>query len=149
MSQPLTKPVWPKATTCVTTADCKYHSATPLPLLYFGVTKSRHSGRARNHKASEAGHIMVLHFLASTSTSLAYIFHPCFCQRPMIKCARSDLYSSIVPLRHFHFTRPPHHHHHHLFLPCFLLHPTFLRHHASLSHRRSSGEMHFLDTMEW
>lgn len=65
MSQALTKPAWPEATTCVTAAGWKYHSAIPLPPLYFAMTKRQCSGRARNHKTSVASHIMALHFLTS------------------------------------------------------------------------------------
>lgn len=142
MSQSLTKPAWPEATTCVTAVGWKYHSAIPLPLLYFGMTKSECSGRAQNHKTSVASHIMVLHFPTSASPPSTTFFHPCFCQKPVIKCTRLDLYSSIVPLRRFHFTPPPPH-------PPLLSRPlslpTFLCYHASLSHFGSSGEhMHFL-----
>ena len=52
MSQTLTKPAWPEATICVTAAGWKYHSAIPLPPLYFGMTKRQCSGRAQNHKTS-------------------------------------------------------------------------------------------------
>lgn len=75
MSQTLTKPAWPKATTCVTAAAWKYHSTIPLPPLYFGMTKSQRSGRAQNYKASEASPIMVLHFLSSASP-LPQLFFP-------------------------------------------------------------------------
>lgn len=67
MSQTLTKPAWPEATTCVTAVGWKYHNAIPLPPLYFGMTKRQCSGRAQNHKMSIATHIMVLHFLTSAS----------------------------------------------------------------------------------
>lgn len=107
MSQTLTKPAWPEATTCVTAVGWKYHSTIPLPLLYFGMTKRQYSGRAQNHKTSEASHIMALHFLTSASPPSATFFHPCFCQKPMIKCTHLDLYSSFVPWRRFHFTPPP------------------------------------------
>lgn len=141
MSQTLTKPAWPEATTCVTAAGWKYHSAIPLPPLYFGMTKRQCSGRAQNHKTSAASHIMVLYFLTSPSPPSTTFFHPCFCQKPMIKCTRLDLYSSIVPWRHFHFTPPPLP----TPLPCSLSLPPFLRHHASLSLHGSSGKhMHFL-----
>lgn len=33
-------------------------------------------------------------------------YHPCFCQKAMIKCTHLDLYSSIVALWRFHFTPP-------------------------------------------
>lgn len=55
-------------------------------------------------------------------------FHPCFCQKPMIKCTYSDLYSSIVPWQRFH----PHPH-----LSSCALHP-FLH---------SSVAMHLFLTM--
>lgn len=58
MSQTLTKPAWPRATTCVTTAGWKYHSTIPLPPLYFGMTKRQFVGRAQNHKASAMSHIV-------------------------------------------------------------------------------------------
>lgn len=54
MSQAPTKPAWPGATACVTAASWKYHSAIPLPPLYFGMTKSQRSGRAQHHKMSAA-----------------------------------------------------------------------------------------------
>lgn len=108
MSQTLTKPAWPEATTCVTAAGWKYRSVIPLPPLYFGMTKSQCAGRAQNYKTSVASHIMVLHFLSFTPTPFyTTFFHPCFCQKPMIKCTCLDLYSSIVPRRRFHFTTPP------------------------------------------
>ena len=106
MSQTLTKPAWPEATTCVTAAGWKYHSVIPLPLLYFGMTKGQCSGRARNHKTSAASHIMVLHFLTAASPPPTTFLHPCFCQKLMIKCTCLDLYSSIVPQRHLHSTPP-------------------------------------------
>lgn len=141
MSQTLTKPAWPEATTCVTAAGWKYHSAIPLPLLYFGMTKSQCSGRAQNHKTSVASHIMVLYFLTSASPPSTTFFHPCFCQKPMIKCTCLDLYSSIVPQRRFHSTPP--------LLPALLLRSlsSFLHFSVTmhLSHYESSGEhMHFL-----
>lgn len=104
MSQTLTKPAWPGATTCVTAAGWKYHSAIPLPPLYFGMTKSQCAGRAQNYKASEASHIMVLHFPFRTPappTPLITFLHPCFCQCPCL-----DLYSSTVACRGFHFNPP-------------------------------------------
>lgn len=58
MSQTLTKPAWPRTTTCVTTAGWKYHSTIPLPPLYFGMTKRQFVGRAQNHKASTASHMV-------------------------------------------------------------------------------------------
>lgn len=73
MSQTLTKRAWPAATTCVTAAGWKYCSAIPLLRLYFGMTKSQHSGRGQNHKTSVASHFVVLHFLTSTSPSLDHI----------------------------------------------------------------------------
>lgn len=83
MSQTLTKPAWPKATTCVTAAAWKYHSTIPLPPLYFGMTKSQRSGRAQNYKASEASPIMVLHFLTSASPPPSTIFFtPVYVKRP-------------------------------------------------------------------
>lgn len=88
MSQALTKPACPKATTCVTTTGWKYHSAIPLPPLYFGMTKSQRSGRAQNHKASEAPHIMVLHFLTSAFASLAYIL-----PSPLLSKAHDQMHS--------------------------------------------------------
>ena len=129
MSQTLTKPAWPEATTCVTAAGWKYHSAIPLPPLYFGMTKSQCSGRAQNRKMSVASHIMVLRFLSSASPPLTPFFHPCFCQKLMIKCTCLDLYSSIVPQQRFHSTPT--------LLPPLLLRslsfPPFHCHHASLS----------------
>lgn len=47
---------------------------------------------------------MVLHFLTSASPPSTKFLHPGFCQKRMIKCTCSDLYSSIVPLQHFHST---------------------------------------------
>lgn len=104
MSQTLTKPAWPRATTCVTTAGWKYHSTIPLPPLYFGMTKRQFVGRAQNHKASTAGHIVGFVLPAALLTHLppglppqaAFIPPPSFCQKPMIKCTHLDLYSSIV-----------------------------------------------------
>lgn len=78
MSQTLTKPAWPGATTCVTAAGPKYHGAIPLPLLYFGMTKSQHFGRAQNHKTSVASHIMVLHFFTAAFPSLGHILPSLF-----------------------------------------------------------------------
>lgn len=109
MSQTLTKPAWPRATTCVTTASWKYHSTIPLPSLYFGMTKRQFVGRAQNHKTSTTSHIVdfVLHaaqaptpawtlFLLLPLLRLHLFPPPCFCQKPMIKCTHLDLYSSIV-----------------------------------------------------
>lgn len=82
MSQTLTKPAWPRATTCVTTAGWKYHSTIPLPPLYFGMTKRQFVGRAQNHKTSTASHIVgfVLH---------AAPHHPSFSCSPSSGCIYS------------------------------------------------------------
>lgn len=66
MSQTLTKPAWPRATTCVTTAGWKYHSSIPLPPLYFGMTKRQFVGRAQNHKS-----------LCGFCASYPPLSHPC------------------------------------------------------------------------
>lgn len=103
MSQTLTKPAWPRATTCVTTVGWKYHSTIPLPPLYFGMTKRQFVGRAQNHKASTASHIVgfvppstLTHLPPILPPHAAFIPPPSFCQKPMIKCTHLDLYSSIV-----------------------------------------------------
>lgn len=104
MSQTLTKPAWPRATTCVTAAGWKYHSTIPLPPLYFGMTKRQFVGRAQNHKASTASHMVgfcaswppLTHLPPAPPPQAAFIPPPCFCQKPMIKCTHLDLYSSIV-----------------------------------------------------
>ena len=104
MSQTLTKPAWPGATTCVTTAGWKYHSTTLSPLLYFGMTKRLCSGRAQNHKTSVASHIVASHFPARLHPLPGNtFFHPCFCHKPTIKCTHLDLYSFILPWRRFYF----------------------------------------------
>lgn len=129
MSQTLTKPAWPEATTCVTRAGWKYHSTIPSPPLYFAVTKRQCFGRAQNHKMSVASHIMALNIHTPASPPSTTFTRPCFCQKPMIKCTPLDLYSFIVSCQRFHFTPSPH--------PPLLLHslslPPFLCHHASLS----------------
>lgn len=142
MSQALTKPAWPEATTCVTAAGWKYHSTIPLPALYFGMTKRPFSGRARNHKASIATHIMALHFLATAALTppasvkawdqthpLRFIkFHCALATFPFHPSSPTSCTVLPVPSS-FALT------------PCISL---------SLSRYRSSGEhMHFLYKTQW
>lgn len=108
MSQTLTKPTWPEATTCVTTAAWTYHSTVPSPLLYIGMTKKQYSGCAHNHKLSGARQIMAIHLLTTVLPLSTTYFHCCFCHQAMIKCTLIYVVSlcldnvSILTLLHSH-----------------------------------------------
>lgn len=142
MSQTLTKPAWPEATTRVTTAGWKYHSTIPLPPLYFGMTKRQCSGRAQNHKTSVASHIMALHLLSPPSHSpRLHSSTPVSVKSPWSN-ALTQIYTVSLCLGDVSIPPPP-------LLLCSASLSPFLCLHASLPHCGSAGEhMHFLCKMQ-
>lgn len=98
MSYALTKPVWPEATTCVTVvgpeiSQCYtlanavfWHDKAPA---FWTCTKSQHVW-SQSHNGIKSPHLCVL-------LPQLHYFHPCFCQKAMIKCTHWDLFISNVP----------------------------------------------------